>query len=128
MSGDDESLQAARILSWAYLLAFMFLSSVARAFYSSQGIEPSAQFEIASAWGGGTLLWLVVRSEGRASRASFPVDAGLFIYMFSFLAVPMLLWRRQGWRSVGKAALLVAAWLASYELAVVLHHAIVWLQ
>ena len=124
----DESAQAARVLAWGYVFTFMFLSSVARAFYSSQGAEPSARFELLCYMGLLTLLWHLVRSEGRVCGASFPMDLGFFAGFFSFLVMPLMLWGRQRWYSVGKMGLLFVAWLAGHGLSVGLHHAIVWFQ
>ena len=125
MSGADDGALAARSLAWRYQIIFTFLTSSGRAFYSFQGLEPSAPFEFACVWGGLTFLWLVTKAEARTTRSALPLDSALFVGMFSFLAMPLLLWRGQRWGSVANAARLFGIWLAGYVWSFVLHSVLV---
>ena len=128
MSEADDGAPAARILAWSDLLAFTVLSSTGRAFYSSQGLEPSSRFELVCYWGASTLLWLLAKAEARVTRSALPLDSALFLGMFFFLAFPLLLWSGQRWRSVATAVRLFGVWVAGYVWTVVLYNALVWLQ
>ena len=50
-SAAAEHMAAAKIVAWAALLTFVFLSSAGEAFYSSQGEERSGRFEIVAGFG-----------------------------------------------------------------------------
>jgi hypothetical protein len=128
VSAIEEDRESTRTLAWAYLLAFIFLSSTGRAFYASQGQEPSGRFDLVCYWVGLTLVWLLTKAEARATRSALPLDSALFLGIFSYLALPFLLWRGQRWRSVGTAAKLVGLSLAGYVWGALLGSVIVALQ
>ena len=128
MTTTDEGAQAASILSWAYVSIFVFVASVGTAFYSSQEIDPSPQFEAVYQWGLLTFVWYWIACQGRLHRSALPIDAGLFVLLLGPFAAPLLLWRRQRWRSLLKTAILVAIFVAGYLLSAVLHLALVALQ
>jgi hypothetical protein len=127
MTTADERAQAAGILAWAYVSTFVFLTSVGTAFYSSQGIDPSPQFEMVYRWGVLTLVWYWIACQGRLQRTALLIDAGFFVVLLGPLAAPLLL-RRQRRRSLLKTAILVGIFVAGYLLSVVLHFVLVAMQ
>lgn len=127
-SRTDEGVAGDRILAWGLLSVFLLLTSVGRMMYWFASIPASIEFEILASWGMGVLMWRWLVAEGRAHRATFPLDAGLFAWSFSFLSVPLLLWRYQRWRSVWKMAALFGIWIAAYAFAYVLFMTIALLR
>jgi hypothetical protein len=128
VSAPDEGTEAARILSWAYLLVLAFLTGVGRAFYASQEMQPSAQYEVVTRWALLTFAWYWIVCQLRARQGSLPLDAGLFVYILGPFAAPALLWRLERWRSVLKTAIVVAIFAAGHLLSVVVRHVIVALR
>lgn len=120
----EEGMAADRILAWGFLSVFLLLISVGRMLYWVESIPASLEFELLASWGMGILMWRWLRVEGRAHRATFPLDAGLFAWALTFLSVPLLLWRYERWRSVWKMGALFGIWAAAYAFAYVLFMAI----
>ena len=112
----DESASAQRILAWAFLFAFVLLTGIGRGILFAAGGEDSACSELVIGFGFPILVWVWLVSQGRARRAAFPLDLGLFVLGAWPLVVPAYLWRFERWRGLGKAALVVALYPLAYAL------------
>jgi hypothetical protein len=124
----EEGAQAAEILSWAYVCVFAFVVSVGRAFYSSQALEPTLQFDLLYRLGMLVFVWNWITTQVRRHRAALPLDVGLFVFALGPFVGPLLLWRRQRWRGVLKTAVLIAIFAVAHVFSLALHYALVGLQ
>jgi hypothetical protein len=113
---------ATRALSWLFVVGLLFVSSAARAVYSSHGMEPSARFELLVASGWITFLWAWLREKCKPYEATFPLDLALFVWWTGFFVLTYYLWRYQRWRGLAKIAAILAAYAAAYAFSVALHY------
>ena len=89
----DELVKPSKILSWLFLVGFLFISNAARAVYSSHGVNPSARFEVLTTLAGVTFIWYWLIQQCRPYRVAFPLDLALFASSLWFLVLPYYLWR-----------------------------------
>jgi hypothetical protein len=115
-----------RALSWVHLVGFLFVSSLARAVYSSNGAEPSQRFEVLCAIGSLTFVWFWLEHQCRPHGASFPIDMPLFAASLWIVFLPYYMWRYERWRGLLKLSVLLGAYLASYACSVAFHYLLVW--
>ena len=125
LPGDDMA-EAARVVSWVFLLGFLFISSSARSVYSSHGADPSARFEALYTLGLVVLIWYWLTEQCRPYRASFPLDLAFFASSIGFLLLPYYLWHYERWRGILKVAVLGVGFFLSYAWSVALHYVLVW--
>jgi hypothetical protein len=104
----DDLYTATRPLSWLFLLGLTFVAHGVEALYSSQGISPSARFQLLVQIGWWTLLWYWIREQCRPYKATFPMDFGLFVWWTAFLVVPYYLWKCERWKGLMKLTGLLA--------------------
>jgi hypothetical protein len=112
----DESASAQRILAWAFLVAFVLLTGIGRGLLYAAGGEDSERSELVMGFGFPLLVWVWLVSQGRAHRATFPLDLGLFVMSAWLVVLPAYLWRFERWRGLGKAALVLALYPLAYAL------------
>jgi hypothetical protein len=124
----DELSRVARILSWVFLIGFLFVSGTARAVYSSHGTTPSARFEVLTNLSFLILLWYWFREQCRPYRVSLPLDMGFFVASLWFILLPYYLWRHERWRGGLKFLGLVIAFALAQLFTVMLHHILVWMN
>jgi hypothetical protein len=111
-----ESDGAQRILSWAYLVGFVILTSVGRGVVYAAGQEDSAGFQILNSAGFASLVWVWLVSQLRPHRATYPLDFGLFVLSAWLVVAPVFLWRFERWRGLGKCALVLVLYPLGYAL------------
>jgi hypothetical protein len=118
----DESAGAQRIVAWAFLVAFVVLTSIGRAVLFAAGAGDSPRFVLAMGFGFPWLVWVWLVSQGRPHRAAFPLDLGLFVLVAWPFVASAYLWRFEGWRGLGKVALVLALYPLGYALTLVAYY------
>jgi len=126
-STESEVAEVSRHLSWLFLLGFLLLVGAARGVYSAQGVSPSARFEALGVLGFVTFVWYWIRQQCEPHGVTFPVDLAWFMALLWFLLAPYYLWRGERWRGLAKFGVLVAAYVLSSLVNVVVHYVLVWL-
>jgi hypothetical protein len=118
----DESASAQRILAWAFLVAFVVLTSIGRAILFAAGKGDSARFVLAMGIGFPWLVWVWLVSQARPHRASFPLDLGAFVLVAWPVVVSAYLWRFERWRGLGKVVLVLALYPLGYALTLLAYY------
>ncbi len=117
---------AARLVSWLFLVGYLLLSGMARGVYSSHEVTPSSRFEVLSVLGFTTFLWYWVKNECGPRGATFPIDFAWFMLLFGLVVAPYYLWRYQRWRGLAKFGILLIAHAVAYFVSLAVHYALVW--
>ena len=123
--GENELAEAHKALAWLFLVGLLLISSAARGVYSSQGVAPSARFELLERIGLLSFIWFWVRAQCRPYRVAFPMDLGLFLAGLWIFILPHYLWRCERWRGHLKCAAIAGAYVVAYLLSIAIHYALV---
>ena len=119
-----EAVDARRTLSSILLCGFLFVSSLANAVYSSQGIEPSARFVLLNLAGFTVLLWYWFVQQLARYRPAFPLDMGVFVTAFWFALMPYYFWRYERWRGLLKLTGLCGVYFLAWAFSLLVYFAL----
>jgi hypothetical protein len=63
------------------------------------------------------LTWQWLEAECRASRRTYPLDMGMFLFVAGVVLVPYFMWQSQRWRGLLKVGAMLGVTVGSYALA-----------
>jgi hypothetical protein len=91
----------------------MLIVAIARGAYASNGVAPSARFQLLATFGLLALLWFWFAAQLAAHQPRLMLDMGLMLLIFWFVLVPYYMWHYERWRGLGKVGAVCLAYLAS---------------
>lgn len=108
-----ESESAQKILTWAFLAAFVLLVSVGRGVSEATGAE-LAHLDLLASWGFNWLGWHWIVAQNRPHRATYALDTGWLTMLAWAPVAAYFLWRFERWRGLAKVALVLGLWVAGF--------------